>query len=187
MILLELFWRFFIIGLLSFGGGYSAIPLIEQQIVIEKGWLTFEQYIDIITISEMTPGPIGINCATFTGIQIAGIWGGITATLGNIMPSAIIVLTLAYFFNKYKSLNAVQGVLSGLRPCIVGLIASVGITIFMLLLPPDFSQINNINIVALCIFFAGVFLLRKFKKISPVMIILGSGVVGIAAYYLNII
>lgn len=185
MIIFELFLIFFQIGLLSFGGGYAAVPLIEQHIIVDKGWLGFEEFINLITIAEMTPGPIGINTATFVGMQIGGILGAVVATTAYILPSFFIVLALAYLFNRYKSLNAVQGVLSGIRPCIVGLIASVGLSIFILSVYNESA--NSINFVMLFIFLASIALLRMYKKISPILIIMGAGLIGLCAYYLHLI
>lgn len=95
MIYLELFWSFFQIGLFSIGGGYAAIPLIQNQVVDVRPWLTMTQFADIMTIAEMTPGPIAINAATFVGIQVARLPGAIIATIGCIVPSCVIVMALA--------------------------------------------------------------------------------------------
>ena len=132
MIYLELLWSFMQIGLFSIGGGYAAMPVIQSQVVDLHHWLTLEEFADVITIAEMTPGPIAINSATFVGIQVAGIPGAIVSTLGCVIPSCIIVLTLAFFYYKYKNLRMVQGVLEGLRPAIVALIASAGLSILIL-------------------------------------------------------
>jgi chromate transporter len=105
MIYLKLFWAFFQIGLFSIGGGYAAMPLIQNQVVDTYGWLNMSEFADIITISQMTPGPISINSATFVGTRIAGIWGAIIATLGCILPSCAIVLLLAILYRKYKNLK----------------------------------------------------------------------------------
>ena len=129
MILLKLFWSFFQIGMFSIGGGMAAIPLIQNQVVNLHQWLTLREFTDLITIAEMTPGPIAINSATFVGIRIAGIPGAIIATLGCILPSCVIVSVLAWIYFKYKELTVIQGVLSGLRPAIVALIASAGMSI----------------------------------------------------------
>ena len=104
MILLKLFWSFFQIGLFSIGGGYAALPLIQNQVVEQQAWLTVSEFTDLITIAEMTPGPIAINSSTFVGMQIAGIPGALIATLGCVFPSCIIVLTLAFLYYKYKNL-----------------------------------------------------------------------------------
>ena len=116
MIHLELFWSFFQIGLFSIGGGYAAMPLIQHQVVELHPWLTLEQFSDIITISQMTPGPIAINSATFVGLQLGGLPGALVATAGCVLPSCIIVLTLAYVYYRYRGLSMVQGVLAGPRP-----------------------------------------------------------------------
>ena len=116
MIYLELFWSFFKIGLLSIGGGYAAMPIIQNQVIDIHHWLTMTQFTDIITIAEMTPGPIAINSASFVGIQVAGFCGAVIATVGCVFPSCIIVMVLAYMYYRYRGLDMVQGILSGLRP-----------------------------------------------------------------------
>ena len=107
MILLKLFWSFFQIGMFSIGGGMAAMPLIQNQVVNLHHWLTLTEFTDLITIAEMTPGPIAINSATFVGIRIAGIPGAIVATIGCIFPSCIIVSFLAWIYFKFKVLTAV--------------------------------------------------------------------------------
>src|SRR5690554_781744 len=102
MILLKLFWRFFQIGMFSIGGGMAAMPLIQNQVVNLHHWLTLTEFTDLITIAEMTPGPIAINSATFVGIRIAGIPGAIVATIGCIFPSCVIVSLLAWIYFKFK-------------------------------------------------------------------------------------
>ena len=130
-VLLQLFWSFFQIGLFSIGGGYAAMPLIQHQVVDLHGWLTMQEFVDIITISQMTPGPIAINSATFVGTRIAGLPGAIIATIGCVFPSCIIVLTLAWVYYRYRTLSVVQGVLGGLRPAVVAMIASAGVSILV--------------------------------------------------------
>ena len=132
MILIKLFWSFFQIGMFSIGGGMAAIPLIQNQVVNLHNWLTLTEFTDLITIAEMTPGPIAVNAATFVGIRIAGIPGAIIATVGCVLPSCIIVSLLAWVYFKFNELTVVQGVLSCLRPAIVALIASAGLSIFTL-------------------------------------------------------
>ena len=100
MIYLQLFWSFIQIGMFSFGGGYAAMPLIQGQVVTDHGWLTMSEFTDLITISQMTPGPIAVNSATFVGLKIAGIPGAVVATLGCILPSCIIVTVLAKLYLK---------------------------------------------------------------------------------------
>lgn len=105
MIYLELLWSFLQIGLFSIGGGYAAMPLIQQQVVDLHPWLTMTQFADIMAIAEMTPGPIAINAATFVGIQVAGIPGALAATLGCVLPSCVIVLTLAWAYYRFRGLS----------------------------------------------------------------------------------
>ena len=114
------------IGLFSIGGGYAAMPLIQEQAVETHGWLTMTQFADVMTIAEMTPGPIAINAATFVGIQVGGLLGAVIATLGCVLPSCIIVMTLAYVYYRFRGFSMVQGILAGLRPAVIAMIASAG-------------------------------------------------------------
>ncbi|SFC27903.1 chromate transporter [Alkalibacterium subtropicum] len=184
MIYLKLLLSFIQIGLFSFGGGYAALPLIEQELIHVQGWITNQQFIDILTLSEMTPGPIAINAATFSGNQIAGILGGVVATVGVTLPSVIIVQLLAYFYFKYQNITMVQGIIQGLRPAVVALIASAGVTIFLTAMfghsdwPLDLAELNYVSIV----FFAiALFLMRKYKA-SPIQIIIVTGFLGGIVY-----
>lgn len=180
MIYLELFWSFFQVGLFSIGGGYAAMPLIQAQVVDQHGWLSLSEFIDVITISQMTPGPIGINSATFVGIKIAGIGGALIATLGCVLPSCIIVLTLAHFYFKYQNFTAVRGVLNGLRPAVVAMIASAGLSI---LLNASFaggalpSSLADVNWIGIFLFLAAFIVLRKWKP-NPIWVMLGCGGLG---------
>lgn len=190
MIYLQIFWSFFQIGLFSIGGGYAALPLIEHQVVQIHNWLNLAEFADLITISQMTPGPIALNAATFVGTRVAGLLGSIIATLGCITPSCIIVLTLSYFYFKYRKLETIQNILKGLRPTVVSLIASAGISILGLaLFKKEISSIKemtliNINLVSVALVILSVIALRKFK-IDPIKVMLASGILG-AVIYLNI-
>lgn len=184
MIYLELFLSFLQIGLFSIGGGYAAMPLIQEQVVDLHSWLTMTQFADIMTIAEMTPGPIAVNSATFVGIQIAGIPGAIIATLGCILPSCIIVITLAYIYYRFRGLSMVQGILAGLRPAVVAMIASAGISLLILSfygersLPADLTGVNYISVA---IFTVGFVILRKWK-VNPIYVMMGAGVAGVILY-----
>ena len=184
MILLKLFFAFIQVGLFSVGGGYAAIPLIQEQIVDIYGMMTLEEFSDLITVAEMTPGPISINSATFVGMRVAGIPGVIICSVGCIIPSFCICLILAHFYYKYRSVKGVQVVLSAMRPAVVALIASAGASILMLALFQSGIQnrvVENFRIVEFVIFAVALFLLRKFKM-NAITIILGSGVVGTIVY-----
>ncbi len=180
MIYLNLFWAFFQVGLFSFGGGYAALPLIQNQVVNNYGWLTMSEFSDIITISQMTPGPIAINSATFVGIRIAGIGGAVVATFSSILPSCIIVLILAVLYKKYKDLKYVQGVLKSLQPAVVGMIAAAGLGIIVNALWNGNTvslDIKSINLVVAGLMVIFVVVLRK-VKLNPSIVILGAGLVG---------
>lgn len=186
MLLLKLFFAFIQVGMFSVGGGYAAIPLIQEQIVNIYGLMTMEEFTDLITVAEMTPGPISINSATFVGMRLAGIPGVILCSIGCIIPSFCICLTLAYFYYKYRTVSGVQVVLGSLRPAVVALIGSAGASILMLgLFQTDIRNVvlGNIRFVELAIFFIALFILRKFKT-SAISIILGSGVIGTLVYAL---
>ena len=180
MLLIEIFWSFFQIGLFSIGGGMAAIPLIKHQVVDVNNWLSITEFTDLITIAEMTPGPIAINSATFVGIRVAGIGGALVATLGCILPSCIIVSILAWIYFRYKDLNLMKGILAGLRPAIVALIASAGLSILILALWGEEGMslnLNSINFVSLVLFLIAIIILRKWKP-NPVYIMIGSGIIG---------
>ena len=127
--LLDLFLCFVQVGLFSIGGGYAAMPMIQAKAVEHYHWLTMGEFTDLMTIAEMTPGPITVNSATFVGIRMAGIPGALVATMGCILPSLIIVSLLSWLYEKYRSMDAMQAVLACLRPAVVALIASAALTI----------------------------------------------------------
>jgi len=162
------------------------MPLIQNQVVDIHSWLTMTQFADIMTIAEMTPGPIAINSATFVGIQVAGLPGALIATIGCVFPSCVIVVTLAYIYYRFRSLNMVQGVLSGLRPAVIAMIASAGISLLIMAfygqrtLPNDLA---SLDVIAVIIFAIGFFVLRKWKP-NPLWVMAGSGVAGIILYSL---
>ena len=131
MMYLQLFLSFLQIGALSFGGGYAAMPLIEAQIVTTHGWLTMTEFANLVTIAEMTPGPIAVNAATFVGTKIAGVPGALAATAGCILPACILVTLIAKLYLKYRNLSVLQSVLGSLRPAVVAMIASAGVTILL--------------------------------------------------------
>lgn len=184
MLLLKLFFAFIQVGMFSVGGGYAAIPLIQEQIVNIYGLMTMEEFTDLITVAEMTPGPISINSATFVGMRLAGIPGVLLCSIGCIIPSFIICLTLAHFYYKYRTVSGVQVVLGSLRPAVVALIGSAGASILVLgLFQTSIMNVvfSEIRYVELAIFVAALFILRKFKA-SAISIILGSGVIGTIIY-----
>ena len=178
MILLQLFLAFLQIGAFSFGGGYAAMPLIQNQVVEYYGWLTLSDFTDLVTIAEMTPGPIAVNAATFVGSQMAGIPGALVATAGVILPSCLFVTGLAWLYQKYRKLSLMQGILQSLRPAVVAMIFSAGLTI---LIPALFKSgavsfaAGNFQLRAAILFIAALILLR-WKKLNPIAVMTGCGI-----------
>lgn len=184
MIYLNLIWSFFQIGLLSFGGGYAALPLIQNQVVELHGWLNMTEFADITTISQMTPGPIAINAATFVGQRMAGLPGALAATFGCVLPSCIIVLLLAVLYYKFRTFSVMESILSGLRPAVVALIAVAGWSLIQLAFwnQGKFSlSPQDLDLIAVALFGGGFFVLRKWR-INPIYVMAGSGLLGLCLY-----
>ena len=195
MILLELFWAFFQIGLFSFGGGMAALPLIQDQVVDVHGWLTLAEFTDLITISQMTPGPIAINASTFVGTQVAGFAGSVVATLGCVTPSCMIISILAFIYARYKNLDLMQAILTGLRPAVVGLIATAGMAIIRMTFWAGSDAkathtvtgiiaetLQSLDWFAITIFLGTIYLLRKFR-LDPILVMVLCGILG-GIYYM---
>lgn len=186
MIYLQLFLSFLQIGLFSFGGGYAAMPLIREQVVTTHGWLSMGEFTDLITISQMTPGPIAINSATFVGLKIAGIPGALVSTLGCILPSCVIVTIIAKLYLKYRGMELLQGVLNSLRPAVVAMIASAGISVLIT------AFWGNSGTIALAetrwsmvvIFILCVILLQK-MKMNPVWVMLLAGAMKVGVSFIG--
>ena len=176
MIYFQLFLSFFQIGLFSFGGGYAAMPLIQGQVVQGHGWLSMSEFTDLVTISQMTPGPIAVNSATFVGIKIAGIPGALAATFGCILPSCILVTLLAKLYLKYREMAMLQGILHSLRPAVVAMIGSAGISI---LVTAFWSRLAQTNWSLVVIFIISLILLQKGKK-NPIFVMVLAGVMKVA-------
>lgn len=183
---IELFLAFLKIGAFSFGGGYAAMPLIQSQVIDKYGWLSTKDFTDLVTISQMTPGPIAVNAASFVGNLVGGVPGAIIATLGVILPSCIFVTVLAYLYNKYRNLTIMQGVLSFLRPTVVALILVAGIDI---LLPAVFPKgvisfaPGNVDVRIIIYFIAALIAIRKFK-VGPIKVMASCGIAELIAEWL---
>ncbi len=184
MIYIKLFLSFLQIGCFSFGGGYAAMPLIQEQVVTLNHWLTMEAFTDLVTIAEMTPGPIAVNAATFVGTQIAGPTGAIVATFGCILPSCVFVTGLAYIYTKYRNLTLLQGTLGSLRPAVVAMIAKAGLTILIsaIFINGLISFVpGNVSIRMVLYFIAAIVLLRK-AKMNPILVMVLCGVAEVLYY-----
>jgi len=171
LILLRLFLTFFRIGAFSFGGGYAMIPLIEREIITANHWLTKTEFIDVVAISQATPGPVAINSATFVGYKVAGVLGSIVATAGVVLPSAMIVMLLAWLFYRYRELPVVGDLLSGIRPVTVVLIIVAAISIWS-------SSVVDLTTGIIAVAALSVLALTK---VDPLLVLLGGAIFGLLA------
>ena len=190
MILLELFLTFFEIGALTFGGGYAMIPFVREQVLLH-GWLTEEELLNMIAVSESTPGPIAVNMATFVGSEQAGVLGSAAATLGVVLPSFIIILIISSLLKNFLKYNGVKAFLSGVRPCVVSLILGTATTLFLsVLLGIGANNFEfNVDILGIIIFAIVVATSLIYKKIkgkkpSPILMIAFSAILGMIFYSL---
>lgn len=184
-LLLRLFFTFLQIGLFSIGGGYAIIPLIQDQVVEQYSWVSQKVFTDIITISQMTPGPLAVNTSTFVGLQIAGIPGAILATIGCVIAGISISVLMYRFFRKNKKSTYVLEVMKGLKATSIGLIISAAATILILTFGgvSEISKVNQIEWFAVLCFGGAFFILRKYK-LNPILLMLITGVIGGGVYYL---
>ncbi len=188
MIYPELFLNFLKIGAFTFGGGYAMLPLIQEE-VLSHGWLTEEELINFVAVSESTPGPFAVNISTYVGMETGGFLGALCATLGVVLPSFVIILITAKCFDRFRESRAVKGLMTGLKPAVIGLIGtavlSTGMTVFF----PNGAKLSAVLTPAFAVsalIFIGMLVLAL-KKVHPIIIILLSGVIGIAAGYMNIL
>ena len=198
MIYLELFWIFFRIGLFTIGGGYAMIPMITQEIVDERGWLTDTQLLNYIGISESTPGPFAINIATFVGTSQGGVLGGVVATFSVVLPSLIIILIFAAIYSKISKNRFLRVAFNGIKPVVTGLISAAGVSIALQVILPlmnlkDFSSADSwfdkfdwVSLILVAAAFGASRIKIKNKKINPVILIVGGGVVGYLVFGLLI-
>lgn len=190
MLFLQLFYTFFKIGLFGFGGGYAMLSMIQGEVVTRHGWISAQEFTDIVAISQMTPGPIGINSATFVGYSTlidAGytpamaVLGSATATFAVILPSFILMLIISRYFLKFQKHPVVMAVFSGLRPAVVGLLAAAAL---LLMNSENFgSPADDMrSFIISCLIFLVVFIATRRFKISPILMIVLSGVAGLLMY-----
>ena len=182
MIFFNLFLSFLKVGAFTFGGGYAMIPLIESEI-LSHGWMELQDFVNFIAVSESTPGPFAINISTYVGAETGGFWGALCATLGVVLPSFCIILIVAKCFATFRSSRIVQGMMTGLRPAVVGLIASAALSVGAAVFSPGTSGMDPAFWFTAC-FSAAVFLLMLLlerRKIHPIAIIALSALLGIAA------
>ena len=180
MIYLELFLTFFKIGAITFGGGYAMIPMISAEVQAHN-WMSLEQLVNFIAVAESTPGPFAVNIATFVGVSQAGIAGAFCATAGVILPSFIIILVIAHGYEKFQKNKYVQHGLYGLRPLMVGMIASAVLSIAGPTFFPN-GVLNGSPDRKAVVIFAALFLVTRFRKIHPIALIAASGAAGVVMY-----
>ncbi len=172
MVYLRLFYTFLKIGMFSFGGGYAMLPLIEKEVIHLNSWVQYEEFIDIIATSQMTPGPIAINSATFIGYKIGGIWGSVVSTLGVILVPTIIILILSRFVYQFKNSKVVTWIFDGLRPALIGLILASAFSV---------ARTSIYSGSTLLIAFVALILIWK-TKIHPIATIMTSGLLGLLLF-----
>lgn len=179
MILLDLFLTFFKIGAFTFGGGYAMLPFVEQE-VIAHNWMSLNELIDFIAVSESTPGPFAVNVATYVGTHTAGLPGAFMATLGVILPSFLVILVIARAYEKFRDSSAVKSVMMGLRPSVVGLIGAAVLSVAMSVFAGSASSPVSMNqrILSAVIFALSTFLIIR-KKVHPIKVILIAAAAGI--------
>lgn len=188
MILLELFLTFFKIGLFTFGGGYAMLPLIQNE-VTAHAWLAEDDLINFLAVSESTPGPFAVNIATYIGSELGGGAGAACATLGVVLPSFLVILIIARFFLRFRENRIVKGVMSGLKPAVVGLIGAAFISVAKTVLFPSGFAVSvfsgaefwiSVGLFAVCAVLA-------LKKVHPILLICGCAAVGIAFGFVGLL
>ena len=179
MIYLQLFWTYLKIGIFGFGGGYAMLSMIQFEVVDNQGWMTIEEFADIVALSQMTPGPVSINIATFIGYTVGGFWGSMVATAAIVMPSLLLLFFVLRFLFKNKENYIVKTTLSSMKPVIAGLIF---VAALMMMNAESFADAglhsSNISVIICAVSFVATY----FAKINPILLIIASGLVGYLVY-----
>ena len=182
MIFLELFLTFFKIGAFTFGGGYAMLPLIQQEVLAHQ-WMSLEQLVNFIAVSESTPGPLAVNLSTYVGAETGGILGALSATVGVVLPSFLIILLVAKFYDAFQYNSIVKGCMNGLRPTVVGMIAASLLSVAGSAFPSTAGMVQWGLAAVLLV----VVVIAHWKKIHPILLIVFSAVVGVAAGYAGLL
>ena len=196
LLILQLMWTFFVIGAFTIGGGYAMLSLIQNEVVVAHGWISESTFTDIVAVSQMTPGPIGINAATYvgydvlfqaTGSQALGVCGSLAATLALILPSVVIMLLIVRFYTKFRNSTLYAGAMDFLKPCVAGLIGAAALVLMVKTTWTDF--VPSIDIVAenfpdwrSWVLLAAAFIASWWRKINPILIILAAAGLGLLLY-----
>lgn len=182
MIFLELFFTFLKIGAFTFGGGYAMLPLIQQEVVSHQ-WMTLEQLVNFIAVSESTPGPLAVNLSTYVGAETGGLLGALCATFGVVLPSFVIILVVAKFYQAFQSNTVVKGCMNGLRPTVVGMIGASLLSVVASAFPASGGVLQW----GLAGVLLAAILIAHWKKVHPILLIAASAVAGIAAGYAGLL
>ena len=179
MIYLKLFISYLKIGFFGFGGGYAMLSLIQNEIVVQNQWMTNAEFTDIVAISQMTPGPIAINSATYIGYTVAGFWGSVVATTAVCLPALTLMILITRFFLQLRDNRYVKGAIAGMKPVVVGMIGAAAL---LLMFPKSADGASFIDGWSWALFAAA--MVASLKKVNPILLIVLGAVAGVAIYYL---
>lgn len=179
MIYLQLLYSYLKIGFFGFGGGYAMLSLIQNEVVVQNQWMTNAQFTDIVAISQMTPGPIAINSATYVGYTVAGFWGSVVATTAVCLPALTLMILITRFFLQLRDNRYVKGAIAGMKPVVVGMIGAAAL---LLMFPKSADGASFIDGWSWALFAAA--MVASLKKVNPILLIVLGAVAGVAIYYL---
>ena len=179
MIYLQLLYSYLKIGFFGFGGGYAMLSLIQNEVVVQNQWMTNAQFTDIVAISQMTPGPIAINSATYVGYTVAGFWGSVVATTAVCLPALTLMILITRFFLQLRDNRYVKGAITGMKPIVVGMIGAAAL---LLMFPKSADGASFIDGWSWALF--AVAMVASLKKVNPILLIVLGAVAGVAIYYL---
>ena len=178
MIYLQLFYSYLKLGFFGFGGGYAMLSLIQNEVVVQNAWMSNAEFTDIVAVSQMTPGPIAINSATYVGYTVAGFWGAVVATISVCLPALTLMILITRFFLSLRRNRYVKGIIAGMRPVVIGMIGSAAL---LLIFPSSEDGHSFIDAWSWVLFAAA--LVGSVRKVNPILLIVLSAVAGIAIYY----
>ena len=178
MIYLQLFISYLKIGFFGFGGGYAMLSLIQNEVVVQNAWMTNAEFTDIVAISQMTPGPIAINSATYVGYTVAGFWGSVVATVSVCLPALTLMILITKFFLILKDNRYVKGLIAGMRPVVIGMIGAAAL---LLMFPSSKEGASFIDGWSWALFIAA--MVAAYRKVNPILLIVLSAAIGIMIYY----
>ena len=179
MIYLQLLYSYLKIGFFGFGGGYAMLSLIQNEVVVQNQWMTNAEFTDIVAISQMTPGPIAINSATYIGYTVAGFWGSVVATTAVCLPALTLMILITRFFLQVRDNRYGKGAIAGMKPVVVGMIGAAAL---LLMFPKSADGASFIDGWSWALFAAA--MVASLKKVNPILLIVLGAVAGVAIYYL---